>query len=90
MKKSRVPKKTLANTALATNISSCEWVAYRLNNALSVEERSYNLGGDITKVDTPAICFWIQRFVPEGRMGGGKCFIVQTACTSFVVNCSER
>ncbi len=39
-----------------------------------MEERSYNLGGDITKVDTPAVCFWIQRFVLEVRRGDGKCY----------------
>ncbi len=71
VKKSHVPKKTQANTAWATNIWR-EWVAYRLKNPLSVEEHSYKLDGNITKVDTPAIGFWIQRFVLEVRRGDGK------------------
>jgi len=73
VKKSRVPKKTQENTSWALNVW-CEWVACRLKNKLSMEERSYNLDGDITKVDTPAICFWIPRFVLEVRRRDGKSY----------------
>ncbi len=35
------------------------WLTTLKPHCMSVEERDYNLGGDITKVDThAAICFW--------------------------------
>lgn len=68
VKKFQVSKKTQANTSWASNIWR-EWVAYCLKNKLTMEKCSYNLNGEITKVDTPATCFWIQRFVLEVRRG---------------------
>ncbi len=74
IKKSRVPRKTQANTSWALNIWR-EWAACRLKTGLSSEEEhAHKLDGDITKMDTAAVSFWIQRFVLEARKGDGKSY----------------
>ncbi len=73
IKKSRVPRKTQANTSWPLNIWR-EWAACRLKTGLSSEEHAHKLDGDITKMDTAAVSFGIQRFVLEARKGDGKSY----------------
>ena len=66
VKKSRIPKKTQANTVWAENIWR-EWANYRLKN-LSQEERrcGHKLDVDVTNLAPSELCFRLQRFVLEG------------------------
>ena len=84
IKESCVPKKTLQNTEWAESIWR-EWATHRLEQPLSAENCGFGLDSDITKMSTPAVNHWLQRFV---RKVGGKHYSL-IAYTKFVVGCKE-
>ena len=71
VKKSHILKKTLQNTEWAQGIWR-EWATYRLEQPLSAEKCRFGLDSDITKISTPAVNHWLQRFVIEVRKVSGE------------------
>ena len=65
VKESRIPSKTKANTAWATNIWR-EWAVFRVKH-IAPEESSFYLDPDIERMEISAVSFWLQRFVLEVR-----------------------
>ena len=66
VKESRVTKKTLQNIEWAQSIWR-QWATHRLEQPLSAESCGFGLDSDITKMSTPAVNHWLQRFVIEVR-----------------------
>ena len=67
----RIAKKTLHNNIWATNIWHI-WAIQRFNHISEEEKMSgHNLDPNITKMTSPSINYWLQRFVLEARKVNG-------------------
>ena len=61
---------------------------YRLEQPLSAENCGFGLDSDITKMSTPAVNYWLQRFGIEVRKVSVS-ITALIAYTKFVVGCKE-